>query len=537
MSRTPQPWQHLRRAWERCGFVRAFRMAWTLLAFALTPTATADTAAFALAPRDASVALDARNLAQLLEDVDPATIRAAIENFAGPQAVATFDLLAARDASGRDIAREVFSGRIAFFVPESAGSVPWMLGFEAQDDRCELILRMIGAKMLAPGRFDSYTESLVVRRAGGWLLVTPRCEAADASLEAATGRIQREDPVQSLLGDPAMQRLIPSDAPVRLFLRHAPPLGGSTAVAVSRADRAIRAEIRGSYDRMPISPGLRGRALDRSLVRAFEADAVMVFSNPANGKPTVGDLAWTTMIPEIVPSPAMRTNLAGERIVAVGRSRSRAMPAVALAWRVDDADQAATDQELYMRNLCCGIARAADSAGGAPAPAPDAGAPVERVVECVALGSFLDRYFGPDLRLSDAVLAWRTVKTPCGGWQLYSTDSEWMEKVGERLASDSCHEGPGEAAASIGFCDGPRAAALLRVWKPLTKSGGEARLSPGIAAVADALEQLGRMRFRYQTPNAREIDAVIDFEMPERASARPARVRAAVRRPETVSTP
>ncbi|MFM7134593.1 MAG: hypothetical protein ACKO0W_09785, partial [Planctomycetota bacterium] len=396
-----------------------------------------------------------------------------------------------------------------------------------QDERCELILKMIGAKMLAPGRFDSFTERLLVRRAGGWLLLTPRLAGAEQALDAAAARVATEDPAKSLLCDPAIQRLIPSEAPVRIFMRHAAPLGGSTTLALSRSGIALRASVQGSYDRMPLGLGTSARRLDATLVRAFESDAAFVMSNPANGKPGPGDAAWTAMVPEIVPSPAMRTNLAGERLMAVGLSTAHPMPAIALAWRVEDAEQAAVDQEQYIRTLCCGLTRAADIAAGTAPAARDLEQPVEHVVRCIALGTFLDRYFGEELRLSQAVLSWRTVRTPCGGWQLYATDAEWLSRVATRLERDSCgHEAQAsEAVGAVGFCDGPRAAALLRAWKPLSKPGADAALTPGISAVASAFEQLGRMHFQYRLPNARELEATVEVELPARLEGDGARAR------------
>ena len=503
-------------AWNRLASVLA--LAFVVAGF-LAPTARADTAAFALAPRDAAVAVDARNIAGLLEGVEPATLRGVVENFVGREALETFDLLSRRSSAARNIPREVFSGRIAFFIAGDSAPDIWMLGFEAQDERCELILKMIGAKMLAPGRFDSFTERLLVRRAGGWLLLTPRLEGAEQALDAAAARIASEDSGQSLLGDPAIQSLLPSEAPVRVFMRHAAPQGGSTAIALARNGTALRASLHGSYDRMPLGLGTGARRLDAALVRAFESDAAFVMANPANGKPGSGDSAWTAMVPEIVPSPAMRTNLAGERLMAIRLSTAHPMPAIALAWRVEDAEQAAVDQEHYIRTLCCGLTRAAEAAAAGAAPASrDAEPPVERVVRCVALGTFLDRYFGEEMRLSQAALSWKTVQTPCGGWQLYATDAEWLARVATRLEHDSCgHDAQAtEPVGAVGFCDGPRAAALLRAWKPLSRPGADAELSPGIAAVASAFEQLGRMRFEYRLPNARSLDATVEIELPAR---------------------
>ena len=58
--------------------------------------ARADNAGFALAPKGAVFAVDARGVADLLEGDRGALVRPVLEAFAGPDALATFDLLAKR---------------------------------------------------------------------------------------------------------------------------------------------------------------------------------------------------------------------------------------------------------------------------------------------------------------------------------------------------------------------------------------------------------------------------------------------------------
>jgi hypothetical protein len=110
------------------------------------------------------------------------------------------------------------------------------------------------------------------------------------------------------------------------------------------------------------------------------------------------------------------------------------------------------------------------------------------------------------------VLCWRTVVTPCGGWQVYSSDPRWLVDVSERLATDSCSEEQRHKVAGLGFCDGPRAAALLRRWQPLVTAEGNDRFKRGLAALSEMMERLGRIRFRYEMPNALEVDAQFDIE-------------------------
>ena len=208
----------------------------------------ADNAAFALAPRDASIAIDARGASDVL-GVGGAAMRPVLESLAGTQALATFDLLARRSNAQTDVAvREVFAGRVVFYLTDSkadinAGEAEWLFGVQADDARCERVLKMLDARMVAPQRFVSTVQRLVFRRAGGWLLVAP-ASRGEAALEAAAKRAMAEDAANSLLGEPLIQEFLADDAPVRVFVRHDAPIGGATLVGLTRVDNALRAEVR-----------------------------------------------------------------------------------------------------------------------------------------------------------------------------------------------------------------------------------------------------------------------------------------------------
>jgi hypothetical protein len=131
---------------------------------------------------------------------------------------------------------------------------------------------------------------------------------------------------------------------------------------------------------------------------------------------------------------------------------------------------------------------------------------------CAELGPFADRYLGTPFKLGQCQLCWKTVATPCGGWQVYSSDPTWLASVAERLTVSSCSDDARTGAGGIGFCDGPRAATLLRRWQPLAVPGGRDRVSSGLAAVSQMLERMGRMRFRYELSGPRQIRASIDIE-------------------------
>jgi hypothetical protein len=526
----------------------------------LATASRADNAAFALAPRDARLALDARKLSEILVGERSVAVRPVLEAVVGTEMLRAFDVLAQRSGTASErAAAEIFSGRVAFFLEgdlssgADSGGIPaleqeaavssgvvnpaWVLALEADDARCERVLRMFGARITQPGRYEAPRERLAMARLGGWLLLSPSSAAGRASLERSVQRVPQEDAKTSLLGEPLVQGLLASDAPVRLFLRHDAPIGGATTVALREAKSTLFAEVHGQYDASPLGAATAAAPLDAHLLRAFEDRAALVVSNPSDGKPGASDLFWTALVPELAPSPAMRANLAGERLFAVGSRAGLAAPMLAIAWRVEDAEQALADQDHLMRGVCCGLARAAEPQDGPSSPdapedsvAPPLGPGQMALLEmrrCADYGAFVDRYLGKGFKLGGGLLCWATVVTPCGGWQVYASDPTWLGEVSDRLAGASCSDEPRPRGAGLGFCDGPRAAALLRRWQPLVENAppagravvqrgvrapGSDRLAAGIGAVADALERMGRMRFQYATPNARQVQLLVEFE-------------------------
>ena len=131
---------------------------------------------------------------------------------------------------------------------------------------------------------------------------------------------------------------------------------------------------------------------------------------------------------------------------------------------------------------------------------------------CGELGPFANRYLGATFKLGESVLCWRTVSTPCGGWQVYSSDQRWLSDVADRLAADSCSGDERPEVAGLGFCDGPRAATLLRRWQPLVADDGNDRFKRGLAALSEMLDRLGRIRFRYRMPTPLQVEAQLDIE-------------------------
>ncbi len=484
--------------------------------------AAADNAGLALAPRDAGFALDARGLSTILDGPAGEAIRPIVATLAGSDAMRRLEMLARRTNAGTDVlAREVFSGRIAFHSMADAaeGSARWMIGIEAEDDRCERVLKALGARLVAPGRYTSLREQLAGRRCGGWLLLMP-LGADERLFDEAQARVTSEDPASSLLGEPLVQPLLGSDAPIRMFLRHSAPIGGATAVALrplapgASGGAALEAVVRGDYLRSPFGGPVEPARIDARVMAAFEDRAAFVVASPSDGRASAADAFWLALVPEFAPSPAMRANYSGERVVAIGEQGRASRPAMAMAWRVEDAEQGRVDQHALMRSVCCGLQRAADlpsdAVGAVPATMAEGGA----AEHCTPLlGPFLDRHLGDEMRLGGASLCWTTRPTGCGGWQVYASDGEWLDSTADRLERAPCEAvESAREVAGIGFCDGPLVASLIRRWRPLAGDGPDDRIARGLEAVADAMSHLGRMRFEYTLPNEHRIDAVLRLE-------------------------
>ena len=150
--------------------------------------------------------------------------------------------------------------------------------------------------------------------------------------------------------------------------------------------------------------------------------------------------------------------------------------------------------------------------------------------ECDALGAFVDRYLGTAFKLGGCGLHWGTVATASGGWQVYASDRDWLVTVSEALARQPRADEAQDPATGVGFCDGRRAAALVRGWMPLVVDGGigAERIARGLRALATTIEGLGKIRFRYRTPAPDRLEAVIEIEPSLRDAGSPTTTRPTV---------
>jgi hypothetical protein len=87
-----------------------------------------------------------------------------------------------------------------------------------------------------------------------------------------------------------------------------------------------------------------------------------------------------------------------------------------------------------------------------------------------------------------------------------------MADVARELVRSSCSKDGKQKAGGLGFCDGPRAADVLRRWRPLASDQPEDRVARGLEALATTIAGLGRLRFSYIAPGPGRLQATVELE-------------------------
>jgi hypothetical protein len=178
-------------------------------------------------------------------------------------------------------------------------------------------------------------------------------------------------------------------------------------------------------------------------------------------------------LPEVRVPATFRKNLGARRVVSIGEVDGRSLPeplrmncpAVAVAYEVEDAEQARGDQDALVRSALAGIRRRLES-DPETAGAGEGLGPANHENREVSLTSAVERFAGRNPWYSAMGLAWGTVDGPTSRWQVYASHPEWRDRVERRigaLESDSAAAGR-TAFVSIGRFDGERLARHLEGW-------------------------------------------------------------------------
>ncbi len=440
---------------------------------------------------DIRVVVEGAHLNSIVQALGSESIKTVVRGLLGSSAFDGLDDIFSDSSNDHGALSAALDGRIIMLAGDG-----WALGVDAGPAGNRALLQSLGAQLASPGVYEIKSQGAQARTRNGWLVISPRDIASEQVATALFAMLPMQDAA------------LPPEVGLRIGLRHGPPNRGATAISVTTADRQLVVAIEGQYKQSPIGELQPSAPLSRAVVSKFERAGCAAIVQPCDGLPSAKQAFWVAVLPEVLPPPAMRANLSGEKLYVVGRGCQRGSPSLACCVRVDDYEQGSQDQRAYMMRIESGIIRSLSGGAGVENGVAGGGG-----ADRPLLGRFLEQQFGPALKLAPMALCWRTVPTPCGGWQVYASDSAWLESVCGELESAGCPQGTTELNAGIGFIDGPHAGAILREWRPLARNEGE-QGNPGIDALASLLEGLGMVRFRYATPQDGRVTAELRIDPP-----------------------
>lgn len=450
---------------------------------------------------DIRVVVEGAHLNSIVKALGSDSIKTVVRGVLGSRAFESLGELFASSGDGHSALTAALDGRIILLVGDS-----WALGVDAGAAGNRALLHSLGAQLASPGVYEIKSQGAQARMRDGWLVIAPH----DIASEQVAGALFAMLPMQDAA--------LPPEVGLRIGLRHGAPNRGATAISVTTVDQQLLVAIEGQYKQSPLGDAQASAKLNTAVVGRFGKAACAAIAQPCDGLPSAKQAFWIAVLPELLPPPAMRANLSGEKLYVVGRGCPKGAPSVACCMRIDDFEQGSQDQRAYMMRIESGIVRSLSGGIGVENGVGGGGGGL-RPLSRPLLGRFLEQQFGSALKLGSMSLCWRTVPTPCGGWQVYASDAPWLESVCGELESAGCPQTSVELTAGTGFIDGPQACSILRTWKPLA-SDDDPDGNVGIEALASLLDGLGVVHFRYALPQEGRVSAELRIEPPSAVTAR-----------------
>ncbi len=428
-----------------------------------------------------------------------------------------------------------YLGRDARLVARGNGtSLDWCLISRVAGPDIELLAQKLRAIPRAGAMFDVPEEHLAFAQRGEWLVVG---RALDSVLfrEIAERGVMEAAPhlgetiARTGLDAAALASL--GGGRLAVIFRGSQPIAGDTALLLDLRDGHLRGGVRGRYANAPF-PDAKPRTVDVSVLGHFKderAGCLAAELDPIRPTVTPGDAFLVTTFPELVPSPASRLNFSDRRLILVGEVDGAKVtpplamrcPAIAVAYEVDDADQATDDQDRMMTALVAGVRRrfAAPPVAGQPPRdemPPIVIPPSKSQPRRVETSPFLKRFFGDHPLLRATSLNWQTVRGGDHAWQVYATHPEWLEAVSKSLATMPAAPADPREISSAGHCCGVRVASHLRSWtgEAAAFQSDDARgFARGIEFIASIAERFRAIRWTMTMPSDTSLELTIDAEI------------------------
>lgn len=403
----------------------------------------------------------------------------------------------------------------------------WALLTRVAEADMDRLVQALRPAIRAGGRFELPEDKLALAYRAPWLAVGPSAtshlfadvaERFDAPLDRNLLTVAKDG---GLDGVPPTGRLT-----VAMILP--PPFSGCGLMGGDIRDGKLALAFRGAFAAAPM-PGSQQTMLDVSVLARFDDTCIAALADPIRTSVGPEDGFLVSVMPELVPSATFRANLGKQRLLLFGESEGARLqpplhmrcPTFAVAYQVDDAEQARDDQDaLVLRCYDALGARVAKPEGitlGAasiPKDGPKDGprsAPIEPLVAKMTGGHPIARGWS---------LHWGVVRGASGNWQVYATSPEWLATVSRILRDGPAPKAELVSAASAGCCCGMRLASHVRSWSGEADAFAKAAatddaegLRKGIELIASVAERFGRVRWTIGTPSERRLSIDIEAEL------------------------
>ena len=397
------------------------------------------------------------------------------------------------------------AGRDASLVVRRDADGPaWVLALEMPDkDACDL-LRAMGGRMRGSAKFEIPQLGLVGGLHGDWLLITDR---ADSRLLKDMLRVGSEPDQPSLATGLGSMRM-DDDAVITVAMRHDRIAKGLSVWGLSTRGTGMHVQMRARLQGDPM--GETVRACEPAMVlEAMPEETVACWMQdmPVHALPQ----AWSERLSAWNLDAATQATLGDRLAVVVGPSEGEDESlAVAVAYRVRDAKAATRAQDAMLDRVAAALATEA----GQPVPKRPSRAamPTDAPRTCDEPG-LAQAVFGNCDGDGAAELHARTVVLPRGGWRVYASDRQWLDRVAASLEE---HPEPRDTEVGApfwthaGHMHGDRLARMIELECGAHESrGGCAKPARLLAA---CLRQAGTISWRMAQPEPGSVEMSIELQ-------------------------
>ncbi|MDZ4830777.1 MAG: hypothetical protein SGJ09_11345 [Phycisphaerae bacterium] len=418
--------------------------------------------------------------------------------------------------------------------PTNGPSDDWAVLTRVAERDMDRVIQALRPAIGAGGRYELPEERLVLAYRAPWLVIS-----GSASSELFADIAGRFDaPLDANLATVLKSVGISDLPPGRLcaVVKLPAPLEGRAVIAGDVESDHLRLSCRGSFARSPL-PAAEQATLDVAVLRQFDEVAVASMLDPVRAKVGPDDAFLVALLPELVPAATFRGNLGPRRLLLIGEVDGGATtpkmnmrcPAVAVAYEVEDANQAREDQDALMKLAIEALRERIAKPQGLSIPPAHVSTNGTRSAD---IGDVLRAFTENHPLARTCSLNWTVVHGECGGWQIYATHPQWLAAVAASLSQSPRAEAMSTRAAHAGRCCGTRIATHIRSWNgeaaaftglvrpephgpggPNEDAPTTARFGDGIELLASIVERFSKVQWTVGLPTERTISLEVTAEL------------------------